>query len=82
MFHLFLWAILAGLNAERLEEEETSGTTTAGKREGEGRKAMSSKVQTLLRQFSEDPFVLPAGTRRPPSCPGFLDLFSGEREEY
>lgn len=70
-----------GLNAERLEEEETTGTTTAGKSEGEGRKAMSSKVQTLLRQFSEDQFVLPAGTRWPPSCPGFLDLVSGEREE-
>ena len=40
---------------------------------------LSDEAQKLLSQFSKDKFVLPAGMSWPPTKPGWLDLFSGER---
>eukprot|EP00438_Fugacium_kawagutii_P015803 Skav230691 [mRNA] locus=scaffold2202:279688:282453:- [translate_table: standard] len=40
---------------------------------------LSDKALSILGSFPRHQFILPSGTPYPPDCPGFLDLFSGQR---
>ncbi len=76
---------IRGVEKEAKEEPETAPSTQPNQprgrstARGKGSSKLSKRALEMLQSFPKEQFVLPKGGVWPPTEPGLLDLFSGER---